>query len=258
MQTAAATVQARFDSDAPGAKEALERLRESGREAMTEMEAMLDSLRATALTNAGLVEALKKQGEALQFRTGARVVFDIGALPPDAALAPGAQQAVFRVAQEAFANIGRHARAANVRVSLAPEADRLVLRVEDDGAGFSASTPVGGMGLANMRERAAAVDARFDVRSEPGSGTAVTLAVPYAAWSRGDIGGYRVRLIGWACVVLFNAAIVLGAGLKGARIGTTAALLIANGIIFVQAAVAYGRARKRAEDASWIESPSRS
>ena len=258
MQTAAATVQARFETDAPGAKEALERLRESGREAMAEMEAMLDSLRATALTNAGLVEALKKQGEALQFRTGARVTFDIGALPPDAALAPGAQQAVFRVAQEAFANIGRHARAATVRVALAPEADRLVLRIEDDGAGFSASAPIGGMGLANMRERAAAFDARFDVRSEPGSGTAVTLAVPYAAWSRGDIGGYRVRVIGWASVVLFNAAIVLGAWLKGARIGATAALLIANGIIFVHAAVAYGRARNRAEDASWIESPSQS
>jgi signal transduction histidine kinase len=91
IQAAAATVWARFDSDAPGARAALDRLRESGREAMAEMEAMLDSLRATTLTNAGLVEALKKQGEALQFRTGARVAFEIGPLPPDAVLAPGTQ-----------------------------------------------------------------------------------------------------------------------------------------------------------------------
>jgi signal transduction histidine kinase len=112
MQTAAATAQARFDGDPAGAKEALERLRESGREAMAEMEAMLDSLRASPLENTGLVEALKKQCEALQFRTGAQVDFELGTLPPSETPAPAAQHALFRVAQEALANVGRHTRAA--------------------------------------------------------------------------------------------------------------------------------------------------
>ncbi|RPJ75426.1 MAG: sensor histidine kinase, partial [Acidobacteria bacterium] len=190
MQTAAATAQARFDGDPEGAKEALERLRESGREAMSEMEAMLDSLRATPLSNAGLVEALKKQGEALQFRTGARVEFEFGPLPADEALVPGSQQVIFRVAQEALANVGRHARAKRVRLALRSEAGRVLLRIEDDGAGFSTSAPAAGMGLANMRERAHSVDGTLVVNSRPDSGTTVTLDVPFAGWGQADLDDY--------------------------------------------------------------------
>lgn len=258
MQAAAATVQARYDTDAPGAREALERLRESGREAMAEMEAMLDSLRATALTNVGLVESLKKQGEALQFRTGARVSFDIGSLPPEEALAPGARQAIFRVAQEAFANIGRHARAANVAVRLGVDADRLTLRIRDDGAGFESSAPAGGMGLANMRERAALVGAGVEIRSEPRAGTTITLSMPCAGWTAGDIAAYFWRAVGWGITSLCLAVIVGVLWLRGARIGATAGLLVGNAIIFVHAVTTYLGVRRRAEASPWTQSPSRS
>ncbi|MBI3679170.1 MAG: hypothetical protein HY235_02010 [Acidobacteria bacterium] len=110
MQTAAATAQARFDGDQAGAKEALDQVRGSAREAMTEMQVMLDQLRAVPLENAGLIESLKKQCEALGFRTGARVEFKIENLPPTEALPPGAHEAILRAAQEALANVGRHAR----------------------------------------------------------------------------------------------------------------------------------------------------
>jgi signal transduction histidine kinase len=258
MQAAAATVQARYDTDAPGAREALERMRGSGREAMAEMEAMLDSLRATALTNAGLVDSLKKQGEALQFRTGARVSFDIGHLPAEEAVAPGARQAIFRVAQEAFANIGRHARAANVAVRLGLDIGRLVLRIRDDGAGFQPSAPAAGMGLANMRERAAFYGAGFDVRSEPGAGTTIVLSMPCAAWAVGDVAGYRARALGWGLTCACLAAVVVAIWLKGARVGSTAGLLAGNLVIFGHSLFAYHKARKRAEGASWTGSPSHS
>jgi signal transduction histidine kinase len=258
MQTAGATVEARLGSDDAGAREALERLRECGREAMAEMEAMLDSLRSTALTNAGLVEALKKQAEALRFRTGANVRFEIGALPPDQVLSPGVQQAIFKVAQEALANIGRHARASTVRVVLAGEDDRLVLRVEDDGGGFSPSAPAAGMGLANMRERAAAFDARLDVSSQPGAGTRVVLAVPFRRAASGDVAYYRRQAFSWAAATLGIAVIVAFAWLRNVRFAGTAALLVANAIILVRSVVVYQRARRRAEESPWIESPSHS
>jgi signal transduction histidine kinase len=111
IQTAAATAEARFDGDADGARAALGQVRASAREAMSEMEAMIAQLETTPMENAGLVEALKKQCEALGFRTGAEVKLDIGELPPNEALPPGAQQALFHGAQEALANLGRHARA---------------------------------------------------------------------------------------------------------------------------------------------------
>jgi len=181
IQTAAATAQTRFDEDPPGAKLALEQVRGSAREAMAEMQAMLDQLRAAPLENNGLIEALKQQCEALGFRTGARVDFKLGKLPPSEAFAPGAQQAILRVAQEALANIGRHARAKNVSVELDSWGGRVQLRIEDDGSGFDTNRPATGMGLANMRARAAEFNGEFWLASLPEAGTTVKLSIPHAS-----------------------------------------------------------------------------
>ena len=90
MHTAAATAQARFDiRPAPAPRAAIDQVRNSAREAMAEMEAMLDQLRAAPLENNGLVEALKKQCEALRFRTGADVRLTVGELPPSETLPLG-------------------------------------------------------------------------------------------------------------------------------------------------------------------------
>lgn len=259
MQAAAATAQARFDLDAVGARDALERLRESGREAMAEMEVMLDSLRSTPLTNAGLVEALKKHGEALQFRTGAQVRFEIGDLPSDPALPPGAQQAIFRVAQEAFANVGRHARATHVTVRLGLEGGALALRIQDDGAGFTPSASLQGMGLANMRERARAFGARLVVRSEAGAGTIVTLWLPCRPSVGDDLSIYRGRVIGWAAGAAVIAAVALLNWLNGwSRVDLAASLslLVANLVILLRAVGTYRAARRREEGTSWTKSPS--
>jgi signal transduction histidine kinase len=261
MQTAAATAQARFHSDPEGAKEALERLRGSGREAMSEMEAMLDSLRATPLTNAGLVEALRKQGEALQFRTASRVEFEFGPLPPDEALIPGTQQVIFRVAQEALANVGRHARATRVRLALRSSKGKVLLAIEDDGAGFSTSAPAAGMGLANMRERAHSVDGTLAVDSRPGSGTTVTLNVPLSGWGQADLDDYRRRMIAWGgvtSILLVLVASHLRPGRTDPDLFIEVAMVIWTGVIFTRTVVAFRRARRRAEVTPWIEPVSHS
>jgi signal transduction histidine kinase len=155
IQTAAATAQTRFSGDPPGAQEAIERIRAAARETMTELEAMLDQLRAVPLGNAGLVSALRRQADALGFRTGARVDVRIGTLPADNAVAPGTQQVFFRVAQEALANVARHARARHVLVTLGSLHGRLELQIKDDGAGIAPDRQRHGTGLANMAQRAA-------------------------------------------------------------------------------------------------------
>ena len=181
IQTAAATAQARFETDHGGAATAIEQIRDSAREAMTDMEVMMDQLRSVALENAGLVEALKKLCEALGHRTGARVDFQLGKLPPNESLPPGSHQAILRVAQETLANIGRHARSANVTVSLDSVRDRVELRVQDDGAGFDPLQDKRGMGIANMRTRAEEFGGHFNVSSSPGAGTIVTFSIPQVA-----------------------------------------------------------------------------
>lgn len=183
IQTAGATIAARLDGDPPGARAAVEQVRSAAREAMAEMAAMLDQLQAAPIENVGLVEALRQQAAALGFRTGARVDVEIEPWPAAAPLPPGAQQAVFRVAQEALANIGRHARAAHVAIRLGVDRRRLVLRVTDDGQGFDPTTTRRGMGVTNMQERAAEVAGAFELASSPGRGTSIVFAVPFVGRS---------------------------------------------------------------------------
>ena len=203
IQTSAATVEARFDEDKAGAREALGLVRGAAREAMTEMEAMLDQLRAVPLENAGLIEALEKQCEALGFRTGAEVEFQHGKLPPNTTLAPGTQDAVFRVAQEALSNIGRHARATKVAVFLTAGGGRLDLMIRDNGAGFELTRQRRGMGIGNMFARAAEAGGTLDLNSGPGAGTKVVLSIPYRATTAKDY-----RRAAWANGVLLVLALV--------------------------------------------------
>jgi signal transduction histidine kinase len=187
IQTAAATVEARFDTDAAGARQALEQVRTSSREALTEMEVMLDQLQAAPLTTPGLLDALKRLCDATRFRTGANVTFEAGGLPDDVAFAPGAHQAMLRFAQEALANVARHARAKNVRVRFGESLEwvptgvrerRFILSVTDDGQGFEdGEAPPPGMGLRNMAARAAEAHGTFELSSTPGQGTSVTLTI---------------------------------------------------------------------------------
>jgi signal transduction histidine kinase len=204
IQTAAATAQERFDGDHAGAALALDQIRSSAREAMTELEVMMDQLRSVPLENTGLVEALRKQCEALGHRTGARVEFRLADLPLNDALAPGAHQAILRVAQEACANIGRHARARNVTVSFGSLGDCAELRIQDDGIGFDPRSGRHGMGVANMRTRAEEFGGKFDLISSAGGGTTVTFSVPLSARMSAP---YRKELIQQA--LLFAA--MLGA-----------------------------------------------
>jgi len=202
IQTAAATAQARFDTDPEGAKAAVDQVRSSAREAMTEMETMLDQLQAAPLENAGLVSLLKKQCEALGFRTGAEVTFEAGALPPDTALYPGTREAMFRVAQESLSNIARHARARHVEVSLRSIDRRLVLAVQDDGCGMPGDRSPGGMGMANMAARAAEVGGDFEAVSAPKQGTIVRFSVPQVTRSARP---YIIRAIWWGAVLVAAA-----------------------------------------------------
>jgi signal transduction histidine kinase len=212
IQTAAATAQARFETDHAGAATAIEQIRDSAREAMTEMEVMMDQLRSVPLENVSLVEALKKLCEALGHRTGARVNFQLGNLPPNGTLAPGSHQAMLRVAQEALANVGRHARANNVTVSLRSLSGRVELRVQDDGAGFDPMEGQRGMGIANMRTRAQEFGGQFDVVSSPGKGTAFMFSIPEAevpVEPRNPIYIYGAALVALVVVCVMSRSVLL-------------------------------------------------
>lgn len=205
-QTAAATAEVRFGSDEEGTRAALGEVRQAARAAMTEMEAMLEQLRAAPLENTGLIGAVKEQCEALGIRAGAEVAFEAGAMPKSEDMPPGSQLAMYRVAQEALANVARHARAGKVEVRLERIGNEVRLRVADDGAGFDANRAARGMGLKNMRARAEEHGGVLEVVSNPGAGTVVEMRIPCAP----GLDGEAERHLKFALVWVATAAIMGG------------------------------------------------
>ena len=97
-------------------------------------------------------------------------------------LLPGAQEVVYRVAQECLQNISKHSGATRVNLSLTSADKRFRLSVRDNGAGFAAASPSVkplSFGLAGMQERAVLLGGTLAVRSVPGKGATVTLELPF-------------------------------------------------------------------------------
>jgi len=124
----------------------------------------------------GLLPALEGlQRELVQ--AGLPVHLDANGVPP--ALPPEATLCLFRTAQEALPNAQKHSDAAEVSLSLAGSADRLVMTIADDGAGFDTTEAWSrGLGLLSMRERVESVRGTFELHTAPGAGTRIAVSVP--------------------------------------------------------------------------------
>jgi signal transduction histidine kinase len=85
---------------------------------------------------------------------------------------------VLHIVREAVANAVRHAGATRISIRSATEDGRLLISVEDDGRGFEPLTPATGLGLGDMRERAAWCHGEVSVEPIPGLGTTVRLSIP--------------------------------------------------------------------------------
>ena len=100
------------------------------------------------------------------------------------------EQALFRVAQEALANVAKHSDAKGVEVDVIYEADAVTLRIADDGRGFDPAKDKGdGFGLQSMSERLATFGGRVEVESAPGEGTRVVCVCPLNGTSNEGGGG---------------------------------------------------------------------
>jgi NarL family two-component system sensor histidine kinase LiaS len=90
------------------------------------------------------------------------------------------EQPLFRVAQEALANVARHSGASQVTVHLSWQDAAFTMTIADDGRGFDTAMTAYGMGLKSMQERLAGVNGRLTVSSTPAQGTQLIATVPHA------------------------------------------------------------------------------
>ena len=86
---------------------------------------------------------------------------------------------VLLVFKEALHNLMRHAQAGHAVVRVGGDAKLFTLELEDDGRGFDREAPVSGAGLTGMKQRAATLGGALEIRSAPGQGTQLRLAVPW-------------------------------------------------------------------------------
>jgi signal transduction histidine kinase len=152
----------------------LEEIRQLTRGALAEMRTLLLELRPAALKDASFSDLLKQLAEALSGRTRIPVEVDLTDIPE---ITEDTKIALYRIAQEAFNNIAKHANAKNVQVCLRRENNRCVLIINDDGKGISdANIPSNHLGMGIMQERAVAINAELEIRSQTNQGTTISVS----------------------------------------------------------------------------------
>ena len=159
--------------DTASASRMVERVRTEIVASVAEVRRIIDDLRPASLEEAGLATALGRQALA----AGVPVRIEMAGLPP---LRPDVETAAYRIATEALANVGKHAKATNASVDLHAVEGDLVMTVADDGHGLLAmrdGTNETGVGLTSMRHRAEILGGQMHVVSGS-QGTTVTVSLP--------------------------------------------------------------------------------
>jgi signal transduction histidine kinase len=167
------------------------------RDSLAEARRSVQALRPGALENSRLPEALAD--EVARWSVTSGVAGEVETTGDARTLHPEVEVTLLRVAQEALANVAKHARASRAGVTLSYMEDVVSLDVRDDGAGFVPPAPPngspsngspsngsppngspagGGFGLIAMRQRVSRLAGQLEIESEPGTGTAVSASLP--------------------------------------------------------------------------------
>jgi PAS domain S-box-containing protein len=162
-----------WETNVDEAKKSTEELRQLTRGALAEMRALLLELRPATLTQVRLSELIKQLADAFLGRSRLPIELHIQG---DRELPPEVQVAFYRVAQESLNNIFKYARATQVAVKLMMSETSVHFEACDNGIGFDASTvKPASLGIQIMQERADAIEADFQIKSSPQSGTCIQM-----------------------------------------------------------------------------------
>lgn len=167
----------------PAVRQGLEEMREALQDIYSEVRLTIQDLRWSLEDKQGLPERLHQYVTDFGERAGLEARF---AMQGQADLSPRDEAHLFRIVQEALANVQKHARAQKVWVRLSVGPEGIILEVEDDGIGMpadsdppdaTASGGLGHFGLRIMQERAEAIGGQLSLHSAPGEGTRLKVTV---------------------------------------------------------------------------------
>jgi PAS domain S-box-containing protein len=166
-----------------------EPLRKECRESVRYIDETIENVRRLSqdlspsiLEELGLSAALRKLFD--HFRNSFKIHVAQKISDLDDLIPPQAQILIYRIFQEVFTNIMKHAQARNVSVKMANEGEEISFDIEDDGRGFDPDKHPRrdgdwrGMGLSGMAARARMLEGLLEVQSQEGKGTRVRLCIP--------------------------------------------------------------------------------
>ena len=154
----------------------LSRIRELARDGLAEARRSVMALRLDQTRRAGLELALRQLADRSTVPGGVTCSFEGGGITTG--LKPEHEHELLRIAQEAVSNAVRHARPHSVSISMKDEPAHWTLAVADDGIGMEQGPELSarqGFGLSSMRQRAGAIGGEWQIESEPGRGTRVSV-----------------------------------------------------------------------------------
>ena len=161
----------------------LNQARSLARKSLAEARRSVWNLSPQALEQLRLDEAIKHEVDRFKHDNGIDATYtqygDRRDIPPEMGTA------LFRICQESLANVAKHAQATRVELVLDFEGAEIELTIKDNGVGFALDEDgivgkSGGFGLISMRERALGQNGKFNVQSEKGRGTTITVSFPLA------------------------------------------------------------------------------
>ena len=169
-------VKAYWDVDPAMAQPMLDTALTVTRSGLQETRRALKALRSSPLEDLGVALAVRQLATETAARANLRLKLELPEWLPT--LAPSVEQCLYRVAQEATANVAHHATAETLTVHLSCAAG-VTLRVSDDGRGFDPqhADAAGHFGLAGMRERTQLVGGELTITSQPGQGTTIQFTI---------------------------------------------------------------------------------
>jgi signal transduction histidine kinase len=147
------------------------------------LRAICGELRPPALAPFGLERAIRSHAEQYQ-KAHPELDVQLDLVPDGQALPERVRLALFRICQEALNNVAQHAQARSVLIRFAFDAEQIMLRIQDDGAGFAVPAHWlelarrGHLGMLGAAERAEAIGGHLEVVSAVGAGTVVRIVVP--------------------------------------------------------------------------------
>ena len=177
------SLQAKMSLDSVGAMEQLADLRRQAASLQDEVRSLSHRLHPSILDDLGLSPALRSMTEDFGRRENMLATFSSRGVPEQ--LPRETAASLYRIAQEALHNVGKHAGKTHVKVTLEGEDSLVRLQVSDLGHGFDPDDAHGGLGLISMAERARVIGGSFRIESTLGQGTTVSVSAPLGREDRG-------------------------------------------------------------------------